>query len=440
MAWDDRIVDAVYTSPSGKESTFKYEELSRQTQLKTGVFTFPDRDGARVQHQGAGARMHPMVCIFEGPDCMDLADDFEEMLIERGIAEFQHPIYGILKVVPTGDINRKDNLISELNQSIVSVTLTETISEETAPALDIVTADNIEFLMDSFSDSAAADFSSEITAETIQEQLLIQSVLSDQTIILNENLEELAAADPGKVVQFGTNMKELRNNISSLFEKAELVVQKTLSTGRQILNLIQTPSRIIVAVTEKVKGYSNLINQITNQFRNDPFGLNNIRNAFNSNRIILSGAIASLASGVAISVAQAAAKSSLSTDATGAGVTSREEAITAAVQIEDLLSSIKAFEDLKINTDVFVDYNAASYIKLQQLVYSSIKLIIDSAFNLPMKRTIILDRDRQVVELCCELYGSESFLDRLIQENNLNLDEIELLPMGKEVSYYVQSA
>jgi prophage DNA circulation protein len=41
-----------------------------------------------------GARTFPLVCIFSGPDCTDKADDFEAALIERGVAVFQHPIFG----------------------------------------------------------------------------------------------------------------------------------------------------------------------------------------------------------------------------------------------------------------------------------------------------------------------------------------------------------
>jgi hypothetical protein len=57
-----------------------------------------------------------------------------------------------------------------------------------------------------------------------------------------------------------------------------------------------------------------------------------------------------------------------------------------------------------------------------------------------MQKTITLDRDRQVIELCAELYGTTDYLDEFIIENNLNIDEIELLPMGKKVLYYVKNA
>ncbi|GHU13036.1 hypothetical protein FACS1894161_2510 [Spirochaetia bacterium] len=433
MAWEDRIADAIYTSPGGKETTFMFEETGHEVPLKTSVFTFPDKDGGRVQHQGTGARIFPVTAIFCGADCMDRADEFETMIIERGIAEFRHPVYGTLKVVPTGNIKRHDGLVSELNQSTVSVTLTETITDEDVPALDAVTADSIDALYEEFTESAAADFAEGISTDAVPEQLQLQSILMEQTNLLNENLGGLVSSEPGKAAQFLTIIKEIKENTRMVFNQTEKAAQKSVSIGRQVLNVMKAPSRTSVAFVEKIKGYTQLITQMINQFKNDPFGIKNIRNVFSSTRLLLCGALASLASGSALALVNANALS-------GTGIMSRETAVNAALQIDVLLEIVKEFEDSNVALDVFIDYNSSSYFQLQQLVYSSVQLIMNASFSLPMRRTITLGRDRQIIELCYELYGSEEYLDQFIQENNFSLDEIELLPMGKEVSYYVQSA
>lgn len=61
-----------------------------------------------------------------------------------------------------------------------------------------------------------------------------------------------------------------------------------------------------------------------------------------------------------------------------------------------------------------------------------------AAFNLPMARTIRLDRERQVLELLAQFYGADGFsrLDQFITDNGLHGDEIVVLPMGREVTYY----
>ena len=74
---------------------------------------------------------------------------------------------------------------------------------------------------------------------------------------------------------------------------------------------------------------------------------------------------------------------------------------------------------------------------MRDVVSNSIQHIIDSSFSLPSRKSIILGEDRQVVELVYELYGNLNRLDEFIVDNNLNYNEIEVIPMGREVAYYV---
>jgi hypothetical protein len=491
---DRELLDAKYTSPSGKEFTFLWEKLSKKTELKTGIFTFPDKDGAHVQHQGGGPVSFPFQCIFNGDNHIKIADDFEAALLETGDAELQHPIHGIRKVKPTGNIQRDDDFINSLNETHIIITFTETISDEEATTLEAVTADEIEADYDEFADSAAVDFAESITIETIGEELEIQAIMATQTTLLNDNLSGLVtAADyisietgynisainsitgKSKLADFLTSMRELKNHIKSFLNKAESFVQKALNIARLALNIMKMPSRMILNITEKIKGYSRLIAQIVNQFKNDPFGVNKINNAFASTRLVLCGAVASISSGAALSIANSAARGGLITPtgssggiagnsggggnsgvggdtATGSvvsgpgaaasGVLTREAAVAVATQLYSMLQEITYFEDEKIKKNNFIDTNATTYLLMKKLVNKSIQLILNSCFALPMKKTIKLDRDRNFIELCAELYGTvdDSYLDQLIIENNLNIDELEILPIGREVTYYVKSA
>jgi hypothetical protein len=502
MAWQDKNFEAKYTSPSGKEFSFTWDKpLSKETELKTGIFTFPDRDGAHVQHQGAGARSFPFEIIFYGPDCMDKADEFEAALIERDIAELQHPVYGIKKVIPTGNIKREDDLISALNESHVTITFTETITDESPTKLEAVSADELEEKYDDFSESAASDFAESISIESVAEELQLQSALEVQAQAIDDNLSGLMTTDTSdhknyladfkaSTGELKSSIKELKtdrfsdikdayNNVRKTFKNAEKIVQKAINTARLALNIMKMPSRIAVNIMEKIKGYSQLITAIINQFKNDPFGTTNVKNAFASTRLVLNGCIAAIASGSALSIAAASSSSGgsasrsmsvtsadtagrgqddsgggdtnsgLNNDSSGSitvavgdsgGAISREETIQIMNQLISLFENIKSFQDTKTGSDIIVDSNSSTYLLLNELMYSSIKLIQDASFSLPMQRTIKLNRDRQVIELCCELYGTADFLDKFIAENDFNIDEIELIPMGREVTYYVKVA
>jgi hypothetical protein len=506
MAWQDKTLEAKYTSPSGKEFYFTWDKsLTRETELKTGIFTFPDRDGAHVQHQGAGARSFPFEVIFHGPDCMDRADEFEAALIERDVAELQHPVYGIIKVIPTGNIKREDDLISALNESHVTITFTETITDESPTELEAVSADSLEEKYDDFSESAAADFAESVSIESAVEELQLQSVMEVQAQTIDDNLSGLIATDASALADFKTsagelkasikelkrdrfsNIKYLYNNAKKIFKNAEKIVQKAINAARLALNLMKMPSRIKVNLMEKIKGYSQLIASIVNQFKNDPFGAKNVKNAFASTRLVLNGCIASIAMGSALSIAEAASSSSAGFSASrgmstlsaegfrntpdgtgsggdsggpggglnndgyssggdsiaagdGGGTVSREETIEVMNQLIALFETVKNFQDTKIGNNIIIDSNSNTYLLLNELIYASIQLIQNASFSLPMQRTIRLNRDRQVIELCCELYGSADYLDKFIAENDFNIDEIELIPMGREVTYYVKVA
>jgi hypothetical protein len=529
MAWQDKALEAKYTSPSGKEFYFTWDKsLTRETELKTGIFTFPDRDGAHVQHQGAGATSFPFEVIFHGPDCMDRADEFEAALIEREVAELQHPVYGIIKVIPTGNIKREDDLISALNESHVTITFTETITDESPTELEAVSADSLEEKYDDFLESAATDFAESISIESVAEELQLQSVMEIQAQTLDDNLSGLIATDASALADFKTSVGELKASIKELktdrfsrtkdlykniyndakkvFKDAEKIVQKAINTARLALNLMKMPSKISVNLMEKIKGYSQLITSIVNQFKNDPFGTKNVKNAFTSTCLVLNGCIASIATGSALSIAEVASSSSggfsasrsMSTPSAegsrntpgdngsggsggddsgggsggsggddsggdsgssgglnndgyssggdsiaardGGGTISREETIQVMNQLIALFETIKSFQDTKIGNNIIIDSNSNTYLLLNELIYASIQLIQNVSFSLPMQRTILLNRDRQVIELCCELYGSSDYLDKFIAENDFNIDEIELIPMGREVTYYVKVA
>jgi hypothetical protein len=275
-------------------------------------------------------------------------------------------------------------------------------------------------------------------------------------------MEPLASSDKKGFAEWLASAKELKDSIKNLYSKAgkaaakaENAYVKALNIGRLTLRLMQLPGDIAVSLAEKIKGFSTLTANLINQYKNDPFGIKKIKAAYAAATIALTGAAAAIASGSALTVAEIAAltgavssspaRASMGTTGGAAanitaGTTSREEAVAAANRVADFFETVTAFQDTKIAQNAFVDASSSAHIALNELVYNSIQLILNASFALPMQKTITLDRDRQVIELCAELYGTTDYLDEFIMQNKFNIDEIELLPMGKKVSYYVKNA
>ena len=193
MAWNDDITEAAYTSPSGKRMIFNYDsEMERKTALKTAENVFPDVDGAEIQSLGLGGKKFPMTVIFDGADCFSKADEFEELLCERGAGILEHPIYGKHDVVPTGEIARSDNLVSGLNESLVKVTFSETITDRAFPESDVSSDDALSSAIDGYENAAAASFAEIIETGSVDDKLQLQSVLKTQSDSLFKGITSIA--------------------------------------------------------------------------------------------------------------------------------------------------------------------------------------------------------------------------------------------------------
>lgn len=307
--------------------------------------------------------------------------------------------------------------------------------------------------------------------EELSEQLAVTAALDETAQTVTSDLEGVVSADKNAFADFITSAKQLKNDIQNLYKKVknaagkvESVYTKALNIGRQVLRIMKLPGKIATSISEKIRGYAKLTADLINQFKNDPLGIEKMKQAFSVARLAIMGAVASISSGASISTAEAAASRSspsrsgvfqsgtatTGTTQSGAtktgtartaaavgGVSSREEAVLTANTLMLLLEDVQDFLDTKIATDSFVDSDSEAYLSFVTLVRSAAKLILDASFSLPLQKTITTDRDRQVVELCAELYGGTEGLDEFIALNNFSIDEIQLIPMGRKVSYYV---
>ena len=451
MAWNEEIKEAAYTSPSGKRQVFIFEAVSRETDLKTAAFTFPEMDGQEIQSLGVGGRRFPFTCIFTGENCLKEADDFEELLKERGAGILEHPIYGQVVVVPTGTIKRSDDLVSKLNESTIEITFAETLSTKNLPESSVLEADQIEEALADFDDAAAEEFKSLIESDNITDQLQLKSVADTQKKSISKNMTSFIDSIGEAADSIRQKINDIQATINQLTKKTDTLVNNSASFARAMLKLVRLPSKIVCSAMQKVTGYMTMITSIVNNAKKDPVGINAIKNQFAVTNVAWAGMLAAFSSGVSLTAEEQKGASvpttggndgssgggSVSTTATGA-MKSRAEVMEVVEQIEEAFASYKEYCDKIVATDSFVD-SSDTYEKLLNVVVLSEKLLIENSFGLPTVKIIKLDRDRQVIELLCQLYGADGFnrMDEFINDNDLTADEIVCIPMGREVRYYV---
>lgn len=442
MAWTDDLLTAQYTSPSGKTIPFRYVDVTKEVDLKTSTYTFPSKDGALVQSLGRGGRRFPLECVFTGAGCIADADAFDAALEERGYGELQHPVYGTRKVVPTGSIKRSDPLATGGNVSTITVTFSETITDTAMPDSAVNQADAIAQDFEAVEDLACADFAGGVAYTNASEQIKL-------TTTLNKNMATsyLAMADAAKSNLSANDtlwqtFQALKKQGYEFVNGIGKTINAPLNFARTLYNIYKLPSKLVVSLLKTVDGYTGAYASLLTDFITDPVGAVNVANQFHSTNLSLLATITSLGNALATVAGDTDARAASrgtpgagGSNSGGVGFRNREEAVEAVSTLNELLDTYTGFVDKYDKKDVFVD-TSETYYALQKLAADVERYVLEVAFDLPTKRIITLGRDRQLLELLTELYGNLDHLDEFIMDNNLNADELEVLPMGREVCYY----
>lgn len=404
MPWTDRISIAAYTSPSGTRFEFQYENVSMEVNKKTGEFIFPEIEGNLIQDLGRAGRRFPFIIFFSGPDYDIESDTFFTALEEKGIGTLDHPKYGPRKVVPTGTITRRDDLVTGANQSIFSVTFSETIVDITFPSSELNEKINIQNDVDELGSNISDQYANDLDITSESESTVLQNDIILKKDIFTKTMESLT--------KLNDDIDNAMTTISDSIDTS--IVDIIINPGGiadQIITLVNTPSNIATTATAQIEGYGSVIDTIIGS------GVDSI-NKYNNSLLFTSSSFGAL-----------------SLSMLNSEFSNRPEAIEALEKLSDIYDNISEWMDDNI-TDFEIQDTGEIYTGLNQ-IYSKISgYLVRLSFELPKEIYLTLTEDRNIIELTSELYGNLDMLDFFIQTNNLTTDEIELLPLGKKVVYY----
>ena len=418
MTWVDRLREAAYTPPSGGRLTFTYENLRVQVDKKTSAFEPPDADGTYVQDNGSTGRRVPMQIIFWGEDYDTQADNFMIALQERGVGSLEHPVYGTIDVVPFGAIGRRDDLKTAANQGIIDVTFWETTgilfpTAQVDPGAAVLAA------VTSFNDAAAAEFAAGINVASTVEQTTAQN---GYTALLNSartGLRAIADAQQDVQAQFDAVYDSINQGI-------DVLIAQPLALAAQTASMLQAPARALVSIEARLDGYRNLASSIFSRgpvkLLAGPQGASDLTqpNAFRTQDLYASTYV----SGSIIS-------------AVNTEFATQSDAIAAAESILAQAAQVTNWRDESYSALGLTD-TGGSYQQLQDATALAAGFLVEISFNLKRERRVTLDRARTILDLAAELYGqTDEVLDVLINTNNFSGSEIQELPKGREVIYYV---
>lgn len=426
MAWQDRLREAAYTSPSRKRLTFAYEDVGRQTDKRTTAFEYPNVDGAYVQDNGHGARQYPLRCYFSG-DNHDLeATAFEAAVLERGVGRLEHPLYGTFDVVPFGTITRRDDLKTAANQSVVELTFYTTLgavypASQAEPRSEILAALG----------TAPGGFSAAASEEFAATTRLTDASLRQRMKATLQNLLVRSTATFNVVASYGsTPWQSFDQTLQGVTGSLDILVGQPVSLAGSVVGLISTPASVGATITSLLESYAALAESIFSSPAGTPDAsigdgvvlprrLERITNDFRAADLFAMAAVSGSIQAVLATTFDA-----------------KPAAIAAASSVMSLFDRLVAWRDAGFTTLDAVDPGGA-YQAMQSAVAMTVGYLVEVSFSLVPERRIKLDRPRTIIDLAAELYGSvDDKLDFLISTNDLSGSEILEIPAGRTIVYY----
>lgn len=475
-SWADRLKPASYTPPSGIEIFFDYMDVSYTRRKKTSAFEFPDADGTLVQDHGKAGRRYPMLIFISGIDYDKAAEVFEAALDETGIGSLNHPVYGTKKVVPFGEYERQDNLVTAGNQAVFAVTFFDTIDTAYPTGQEDAVSAALTAL-DLFGDASVADFTAAADLQSVGEQQSWLDKVNNGIDKVGDVMDTIVAVQDVVRNQFEEIQQTLDNAIQTFVGDPLLIAFETV-------RLINAPAKAMASISARLEAYGNLFVEINSQpvtlpggpggkgpkFDSNAGAGNNAEgpNNFHTDVLFASNYVASSARSTIYTTTSGGSAAAvpdvkrLAADAVskqqGEGGSSFIFASEALEAAEELLSRLESFNEWK--DENFKSINGGDLTAQEQLDFLSTTSTLDSgtaqkhltdaialaagylielSFSLLKKRTITLTNSRSVIDLCAELYGAvdNDTLDFFITSNDLVASQILELEKGRKIDYYV---
>jgi prophage DNA circulation protein len=430
--WEDRVREGAWTSPkTNTRIRFDFEDLERTTPLNGTMFQFPGVNNGYPQRTGFGSREYPIRAFFSGPNHDKIATAFESGLLEPGVGRLEHPLYGRLACVPFGQITRNDALKTAANQTIIETSFFTTVGE-IYPSSRPADSNEILGAIQDFDVKAASDFDRLMDLTTTVRK--VQSKATIRGYLMKVSAELQSISDSVSTVN-----RAFRDLQSTVNLGLDVLIGQPLLLARQISDLIKAPGRALTGIVSRLDGYARLADSIFGDKSANP------AEAFASGTSLLQrrGRITNDLHISDLFAANAVAGSVVATTIDGS-FTTKPEAIAAAAALQQQLDALVTWRDagfaalaaLPEAGESLID-TGGSLQALQTSVATAVGFLVQSSFQLVPERRIVLDRNRTIIDLAAELYGSvDSRLDLLINSNKLTGDEILELPLGKTIAYY----
>jgi prophage DNA circulation protein len=439
--WRDRLAEQItLTSPEGNEFTGKWRGSPRTMAKKLGVLRHPKIKGDIVQDLDVASILYTITFWFEGENNDTEAAAFVQACKENGTWTIIHPVHGflVLQLVT----------VTELANPVESGNITEINSEWIEPIdpLELKTGRELAGIVDARADdlniTAAQQFADNILAASEGLRGAIESTtdgIERVTDLFLSPLFTTVDAIDNAVDAIQRGITDTHN--ATIFRAEQLagqiqnLINLPLFSNNQLDGRVAAYNAVIAGLSDQLPGQTEAILPATSS---DEATINSISTI----ELALAAAIGAMARSV---VTSAVSPRGLGADDTGA-LQTKSQAIKAVVDLsaafDDMTNNLDAAMDAFSTNDIDKQYysQSQSYNDAALLIYLAIEYLLSTAFELSIERRFVLQKPRAPIEITITEYGElgegDSLLDLFIRSNNLQGQDILLLPAGREVVIY----
>ena len=203
-------------------------------------------------------------------------------------------------------------------------------------------------------------------------------------------------------------------------------VTNPLLAMMSINRVLKRPAELAVNILNKVQGYSSLIETIINN------------NAYTYSQKALKEMMLSFAAmDMCVSVTSGDFRDKSESLYTEKLLLETEKKVLES--FETIEGKIEGTYEDQYHHGIEYNINIDAKKELVKMFDMTRTYLIENINELPTKRTFILNKDRNYIDVCYEVYGNieEETLNRLIEDNNIKGEEIFMLRKGRSINYYI---
>ena len=408
MSWIEQIKTG-YTITTGGGETFspKWLNASKGIQYNVAFFDFPEIEGTLVKRKKPRGRRYNVEIYFDGDDHLDVAGRFDIAAADSRPLTISHPMYGSLTVQPTGfEFDNRDYNVTKITGTVIE-TITQTTQAQKKNAQDKIVYDKVQI-------------------DAVQAGYFVANIVPETTDITPLSDDALNSYNEGvKNIDNTLDRETYLNAYNAALTGINNIVAEPLQATRTIQRLIEAPYLFAQSVQNRV---TTLLNQIGLLRRT----IENVLNV-KDKRII------EMQYGALITTLSAATVTNIS-----GSYPTRNSVIDIFDSVLDAYNQfILDLDGLQTNdaggeNDYIPHFE--SMLGISNLVIFTLNSLMDVAMDGRQERTVTLMADSTAIVEAYKYYGNDIddiALDEFMNINDINLNEMLLIPKGRKLTYFV---